>query len=164
MWVLCHPRPLNTHPAAPYRFNFCFFISRERGRQGDKPGEKHRHATRTPPTTQALALAGNRTGDLLICRPALPPPSHTSRGRHIACDSHSKPTASSCCCISGEGRDVTVPDTNEWLQWIRTYFLRTPRRKETRQRDEQVLLTGASSRGSPRLGLTMRHPCRSSEQ
>ena len=34
----------------------------------------------TWPTTQACALTGNQTGDLLVCRPALNPLSHTSQG------------------------------------------------------------------------------------
>ena len=34
----------------------------------------------TWPATQACALTGNRTGDSLVCRPALNPLSHTSQG------------------------------------------------------------------------------------
>ena len=34
----------------------------------------------TDPTAQACALTGNQTGDLLVCRPALNPLSHTSQG------------------------------------------------------------------------------------
>ena len=34
----------------------------------------------TWPATQACALSGNLTGDLLVCRPALNPLSHTSQG------------------------------------------------------------------------------------
>ena len=34
----------------------------------------------TWPATQACALTGNRTSDLLVCRPALNPLSHTSQG------------------------------------------------------------------------------------
>ena len=34
----------------------------------------------TWPTTQACALTGNQTGDPLVCRVALNPPSHTSQG------------------------------------------------------------------------------------
>ena len=34
----------------------------------------------TWPATQACALTGNRTGDLLVCRPAPSPLSHTSQG------------------------------------------------------------------------------------
>ena len=38
----------------------------------------------TWPTTQACTLPGNRTGDLLVCRPALNPLSHTSQGTKVA--------------------------------------------------------------------------------
>ena len=34
----------------------------------------------TWPATQACALSGNRTGDPLVCKPALSPLSHTSQG------------------------------------------------------------------------------------
>ena len=34
----------------------------------------------TWPATQACALTGNRTGDPLVHRPVLNPPSHTSQG------------------------------------------------------------------------------------
>ena len=37
----------------------------------------------TWPATQACALTGNRTGDLLVCRPAFNPLSHTSQGYSI---------------------------------------------------------------------------------
>ena len=35
----------------------------------------------TQPATQARAMTGNRTGNLLVCRPALNALSHTSHGR-----------------------------------------------------------------------------------
>ena len=35
------------------------------------------------PTTQACALTGNRTSDLLLCRPALNPLSYTSQGKNF---------------------------------------------------------------------------------
>ena len=38
---------------------------------------------RTWPTTQACALTGNRTGDLLVCRPELNPLGYTSRGWNL---------------------------------------------------------------------------------
>ena len=69
-------------------FIFHLFIFRERGREGDWVGEKHRYVVTScmPPTgnwpeTQACALIGNRTGDPLVCRLALNPLSHTSQGR-----------------------------------------------------------------------------------
>ena len=40
----------------------------------------------TWPATQACALIGNQTGDLLVSRPVLNPPSHTSQGNFpISC-------------------------------------------------------------------------------
>ena len=52
---------------------------------GRKERHTHHVASCTPPTgawpaTQACALTGNLTGDLLVCRPALNPLSHTSQG------------------------------------------------------------------------------------
>ena len=54
------------------------FIYLERGREGEKEGEKHQCvvALTRPllgawPATQAHALSGNGTGDPLVCRPAL---------------------------------------------------------------------------------------------
>ena len=38
----------------------------------------------TWPTTQACTLAGNQTGDPLVCRPAPNPLSHTSQGSRPA--------------------------------------------------------------------------------
>ena len=71
-------------------FFFLFFkdftIFRERGREKEREGEKHRYvvASHAPPLetwpeTQACALTGNRTSDPLIHRPALNPLSHTSQ-------------------------------------------------------------------------------------
>ena len=63
---------------------FYLFIFREKGR---REGEKYQYVvascaphTGTWPTTQACAQTGNRTSDLLVCRPALNPLSHTSQG------------------------------------------------------------------------------------
>ena len=59
----------------------------ERGRQGEREGEKHQYvvASCVPPTgtwlaTQACALTGNWTSNPLVHRPALNPLSHTSQG------------------------------------------------------------------------------------
>ena len=59
---------------------FYLFIFRERGREGEREGEKHPYvvASHTPPTgdlaiTQACALTGNRTGDPSVCRLSLIP-------------------------------------------------------------------------------------------
>ena len=81
-------------------FFFFFFkiLFLERG-EGRERGQKHqfihvcercidqllliRPQMRTWPTTQACALIGNQTSDLLVCRPALKPLSHTSQGSFI---------------------------------------------------------------------------------
>ena len=52
------------------------FIFRERGREGEREGEKHQSmcgcsSPETQPATQARALTGNRTSDPLVRRPAL---------------------------------------------------------------------------------------------
>ena len=64
------------------------FIYRERGREGEREGEKHQYVwlpLMHPPlgtwsVTQACALTGNRTRDPLVHRLALNPLSHTSQG------------------------------------------------------------------------------------
>ena len=64
---------------------------RERGREGEREGGKHRCARETDwlllvcpqmgtrPTTQACALTGNPTGDILLCGMTLNQLSHTSQ-------------------------------------------------------------------------------------
>ena len=62
---------------------FCFylFIEREEGREKEIERETLMCERYTDwPATQAGALTGNRTGDLLVCRLALNPLSHTSQG------------------------------------------------------------------------------------
>ena len=61
------------------------FIFRQKGREGEREGEKHQcvvalaHSQlRTSPTTQACALTGNQTSNPLVCRPMLNPLSYTS--------------------------------------------------------------------------------------
>ena len=63
------------------------FISRERGRQGEREEETsmcgclwHVPLLGTWPPTQACALTGNRTGDPLVRRLALNPLNYTSQG------------------------------------------------------------------------------------
>ena len=63
------------------------FIFRERGREGERQGEKHQGvvASCAPPAgiwpaTQACALTGNQTDDLLVCSLVLNPLNHTSQG------------------------------------------------------------------------------------
>ena len=69
------------------RFHLFF---REKGREGEREGKKHLlFASRMPqlgtwPATQACAVTGNQTGNLLVCRLMLNPLSHTSQGRMLA--------------------------------------------------------------------------------
>ena len=69
------------------------FIFRERGKEGEREGEKHQTCERyidqlpltrfqlgTWPATQACALTGNQTGNPLVHRTALNPLNHTSQG------------------------------------------------------------------------------------
>ena len=69
---------------------YLFICFCERGRKGEKEGEKYRLvASRIPPTrnlacNQACTLTGNQTSDLTIHRPVLNPLSYTSQGkRHL---------------------------------------------------------------------------------
>ena len=64
------------------------FIFRERGREGEREGEKHQCvvASHMPPTggtiwltTQACGLTGNWTGNPLVHSPVFNPLSHTSQ-------------------------------------------------------------------------------------
>ena len=75
--------------SVPYSFySFIYlFIFRERGREGGREGEKHQCvvASPTPPIgdltlNPGMCLTGNGTSDLLVCRLALNPLSHTSQG------------------------------------------------------------------------------------
>ena len=52
------------------------FIFRERGKEGEREGEKHQLVASqmhpgTEPATQACALTGNQHGDLLVCETTL---------------------------------------------------------------------------------------------
>ena len=66
---------------------FYLLIFRERGREGEREGEKHHvwlplrgPPLGTWPTAQACALTGNRNSNFLVCRPMLNPLSHTTQG------------------------------------------------------------------------------------
>ena len=60
----------------------CLFLEwRERGEKHQCVVVSHAPLLGTWPATQACALNGNRTGDPLVCRPALNPLSHTSQGK-----------------------------------------------------------------------------------
>ena len=71
-------------------FLFKIYLFLERGREGsEREGEKHQCvvASHEPPigdlpTTQACALTGNRTCNLLVCRPVLNPLSYTSQAEN----------------------------------------------------------------------------------
>ena len=74
-------------------FRFYLFIFRERAREVEREGEKHRCVRErlplacpqlgTWPATQACALTGNRTRDLLVLRLVLNPLNHTSQGDNL---------------------------------------------------------------------------------
>ena len=67
--------------------NIYLFIFRERGKDGEREGEKHQCVVAlmcpllgTCPATQACALTGNWTGNPLVCEPSFNPLSHTKQG------------------------------------------------------------------------------------
>ena len=81
----------NAHYSSFYTLEFflkkILFIFRQRGREGEREGEKHQcvAAPHVPllgtwPATQARAPTGNRTSDPLVYRPVLNPLKHTSQG------------------------------------------------------------------------------------
>ena len=66
------------------------YLFLQRGREGEGEGEKQQCVVAsyvpplgTWPTTQACALTGNKTGNPLVCRPALSPLSHISQSETI---------------------------------------------------------------------------------
>ena len=69
-----------------YIFKDFVYLFLERGREGEREGERHQCVVasyplmRTWPITQAHALTGNRTGNPVVCRPVLHPLSNTSQG------------------------------------------------------------------------------------
>ena len=79
--------------SCPFLLKISFTYFRQRGREGDREGEKHQCvvASHTPPigdltwpTTQACALTGNRTSDSLVHRLVINPRSHTSQGNFLS--------------------------------------------------------------------------------
>ena len=67
--------------------DFIYFIFRQRGREGEREGEKYQCvvASQVPPTgglacNQACAVTGNQTCDSVVLRLVLSPLSHTSQG------------------------------------------------------------------------------------
>ena len=81
------PPSLKVKLTHKYAFLINLFIFRERGREGERE-ERNINVwlplthplLGTWPETQACSLTGNRTGDLLVHRPALNPLSYTSQG------------------------------------------------------------------------------------
>ena len=84
---------LNSGFAYPASYSILYFkkrfllIFRERGREGERKGEKHQCVVvfcapllGTWTTTQACALTGNQTADPLVCRSLFIPLSCTSQG------------------------------------------------------------------------------------
>ena len=80
-----------THVHIHKKFLKILFICGKREREGEREGEKCRvgdviqfpllcSSLGTWPAPQACALTGNQTSDLSVCRLALNPWSHTSRG------------------------------------------------------------------------------------
>ena len=77
---------IRVHPFYFFK-RFYLLIFRERGREGEREGEKHQCVVAPqmppagdPPATQACASTGNRTSNPPVCRLALSPLSHTSWG------------------------------------------------------------------------------------
>ena len=83
-WLLVHKSTLNTSVLSVYtlfkKILFIYFFFRERGREGEREGEKHRCEREmsigcllctpqpgTKPATQACALTENWTGDASLC-------------------------------------------------------------------------------------------------
>ena len=71
------------------------FIFRERGREGEREGEKlnvwwplAHTLLGTWPATQACALTGNQTSDPLVCRPMLNSLSYVSQGLMVSFNEH----------------------------------------------------------------------------
>ena len=65
---------------------FIYFIFRERGKEGEREGEKH-HQSYAPrpgikPAAQARALTRNPNSDLLLCRTMTKQLSHTIQGQN----------------------------------------------------------------------------------
>ena len=104
-------------------FKILFIYFRQRGREGEREGEKHQCvvASCAPPTgdltwpaTQACALTGNWTSDPLVHRPALNPLSHTSQSSVIILNVNTLQ-------VSGKaeiGRMDIKKHAPPWLVWL----------------------------------------------
>ena len=94
----CSCAPCSSHTTQSKQLfkNFYSFTFIERGREREREGEEHqcvrdtsiilplaRPQPGTWPATQACALTGNRTRDLLVHRPTLSPLSHTSQTEQL---------------------------------------------------------------------------------
>ena len=68
----------------------------------------------TRPTTQACALTGNRTSDLLVCRMMPNPLSHTSQGKaQFFIRELEHPSWELCGSVNGMSGGVASSDTNQ---------------------------------------------------
>ena len=72
-----------------FKIFICSFLERGEGREKEREININvwlplvRPQPRTWPATQACALTGNRTSNLVVCKPALNPLSHTNQGMFI---------------------------------------------------------------------------------
>ena len=73
-----------------FSVRFYLFIFRERGREGEREGEKHQcvvasqeSPTGDPPRNPGMCPDRESTSNPLVHRPTLNPLSYTSQGRHI---------------------------------------------------------------------------------
>ena len=86
LFILVPPHPQTGGLNCIFKNILFIFIFRQRGREVEREGNINvwlpfvHPLLGTWPTTQTCARTGNRTGDPLVCRPALSPLSHTSQG------------------------------------------------------------------------------------
>ena len=111
---------------SPYCFlkrnNNYLFLFRERGKEEERERNISVVASCTPllgtwPATQACALTGKWTCELLVCRQVLNPLSHTSQG--VA------PIVSKCCCVTSawqwnESKHNVGPFWTKWMYSLHT--------------------------------------------
>ena len=111
---------------------FYLFIFRQRGRVGERKGEKHQCvvASSAPllgvwPTTQACALPGNRTGEPLIHRLILNPWSHTSQDQFYSLLMKSSPTTKTwkhALCFCSRALWLFLSHLDLWSIWNKTFL------------------------------------------
>ena len=87
-WRFLQMEVLKNIKVFPFFIRCYLFIFRERGREGEREGEKHwyeKHQSVAPwlgtkPSSQTRALTGNWTCNLVLCRTMLDEWSHASQG------------------------------------------------------------------------------------